>query len=133
MTAPVRLRLSRAKGFDLQSHSLAVNGLPAVNCARPGKWGNPFACHHPGSSLEKAMDAKLAVQSFRSLIEKQGAWSPIPLPWPKGKIPAHWTTLADVQRELRGKNVACWCALDAPCHADVLLELANRPICEASP
>jgi len=27
---------------------------------------------------------------------------------------------------LRGKNLACWCALDQPCHADVLLELANR-------
>jgi len=29
------------------------------------------------------------------------------------------------RRVLRGKNLACWCALDAPCHADVLLELAN--------
>lgn len=28
--------------------------------------------------------------------------------------------------ELRGKNLACWCALDQPCHADVLLELANK-------
>lgn len=27
---------------------------------------------------------------------------------------------------LRGKNLACWCPLDQPCHADVLLELANR-------
>jgi hypothetical protein len=27
--------------------------------------------------------------------------------------------------ELRGKNLACWCRLDQPCHADVLLELAN--------
>lgn len=26
---------------------------------------------------------------------------------------------------LRGKNLACWCALDQPCHADVLLEVAN--------
>jgi Domain of unknown function (DUF4326) len=26
---------------------------------------------------------------------------------------------------LRGKNLACWCRLDRPCHADVLLELAN--------
>jgi hypothetical protein len=26
---------------------------------------------------------------------------------------------------LRGKNLACWCALDKPCHADVLLEIAN--------
>ena len=31
---------------------------------------------------------------------------------------------------LRGKNLACWCKPDAPCHADVLLELANRPVCE---
>lgn len=28
--------------------------------------------------------------------------------------------------ELRGKNLACWCPLDQPCHADVLLELANK-------
>lgn len=26
---------------------------------------------------------------------------------------------------LRGKNLACWCSLDAECHADILLELAN--------
>lgn len=29
--------------------------------------------------------------------------------------------------ELRGKNLACWCPEGSPCHADVLLELANRP------
>ena len=29
-----------------------------------------------------------------------------------------------VKEELRGKNLACWCPLDEPCHADVLLELA---------
>lgn len=34
-------------------------------------------------------------------------------------------TIDDVQRELRGKNLACWCPLDQPCHADVLLEVAN--------
>jgi hypothetical protein len=28
--------------------------------------------------------------------------------------------------DLRGKNLACWCPLDQPCHADVLLEIANR-------
>jgi Zn finger protein HypA/HybF involved in hydrogenase expression len=48
---------------------------------------------------------------------------------------------------LRGKNLACWCRLCAkhaatgkpldepcpdcaPCHADVLLEFANKPVCE---
>jgi hypothetical protein len=29
---------------------------------------------------------------------------------------------------LRGKNLACWCPLDGPCHADVLLELSNRAL-----
>ena len=27
--------------------------------------------------------------------------------------------------ELRGKDLCCWCPLDQPCHADVLLEIAN--------
>jgi hypothetical protein len=26
---------------------------------------------------------------------------------------------------LRGRDLACWCPLDQPCHADVLLEVAN--------
>ncbi len=30
--------------------------------------------------------------------------------------------------KLRGKNLACWCPLDQPCHADVLLELANNKL-----
>jgi hypothetical protein len=28
---------------------------------------------------------------------------------------------------LRGKDLACWCPLDQPCHADVLLALASTP------
>ena len=30
-----------------------------------------------------------------------------------------------LQRDLAGKDLACWCTLGQPCHADVLLELAN--------
>jgi hypothetical protein len=36
--------------------------------------------------------------------------------------------------EIKGKNLACWCSLALPnwgkkdCHADVLLELANREV-----
>lgn len=36
-------------------------------------------------------------------------------------------TVAEIQAELRGRDLACWCPLDQPCHADVLLEIANRP------
>lgn len=31
---------------------------------------------------------------------------------------------------LRGRDLVCWCRLDHPCHADVLLEISNRPRCE---
>lgn len=31
-----------------------------------------------------------------------------------------------VKKELGGKNLACWCPLDKPCHADVLLKIANH-------
>ena len=36
-------------------------------------------------------------------------------------------TIDEVRRELSGKNLACWCPLNEPCHADVLLEVANAP------
>ena len=32
----------------------------------------------------------------------------------------------DVKSQLRGKNLACWCKPGACCHADVLLEIANK-------
>lgn len=127
---PVRLQLSRKRGFNLQALSQATNGLEAVNVARPTKWGNPFVVHHPGSYLEKPMHPAMAVSSFKALLSKGGGWFPVPLPWPKGKIPKQYTSLADVRCELAGKNLACWCALPEPgqpdiCHAAVLLELAN--------
>jgi hypothetical protein len=35
--------------------------------------------------------------------------------------------------DLRGRDLACWCAPTFDCHADVLLELANAPLrCEAA-
>ena len=34
-------------------------------------------------------------------------------------------TVDDVRRELAGKDLACWCDLPAPCHAAILLEVAN--------
>jgi hypothetical protein len=148
MTTPIRLRLSRAKGFDLQALSLATNGLPAVNVGRPSKWGNPFRVGDKGRLIFKEMtDDELLAFDF----------SPKPMKLPDGMtinvrpVPpntfVHFAkplTAEDAVRwfgqnikdkgidvsPLRGKNLACSCALDAPCHADVLLELANRPTCD---
>lgn len=91
---PIRLQLSRRKGFDLQALSRATNGLAAVNVARPSRFGNPFTVENTGR-----VDAVLRF-----------ACEIAPL------LPVH---------ELRGKNLACWCRPGEPCHADVLLELAN--------
>jgi hypothetical protein len=45
-----------------------------------------------------------------------------------GNSASDFPCIADIQRELRGKNLACWCPLDQPCHADVLLRLANTTL-----
>ncbi len=103
MATPVRLQLSRKAGFNLQALSLATNGLPAVKVTRRGKWGNPFRVEKGGAAE--------AVSSFRHYLHSS-------------------TSLLASIDELRGKNLACWCKPGEPCHADVLLDLANRPVCE---
>jgi len=128
-TRPIRLRLSRAKGFNLQEHSRAVNGLPAVNCARPSRFGNPFTiagCREAGFGGDDRAIAARCVEAFR-------VWIDTPF-WQTNWQGQESENARDAIRSniggIRGKNLACFCALDAPCHADVLLELANRPICE---
>lgn len=126
MIAPVRLQLSRSRGYNLQAISHAANGLPAVRVVRPGKWGNPFVVapsSKPGHAFAGAASGYFAVPTvedavacFREMIGMDGETA---------------TALREMLPELRAKNLACWCKPGAPCHADVLLELANRPICEA--
>lgn len=117
---PVRLQLSRRKGFDLQALSRAINGLPAMKVDRATKWGNPFvvgeegdrrACLHLfmcllGNYLCLSSKTSIAQQrDYRRLIRRQ-------------------------RHHLKGKNLACWCPPPAPgeidlCHAQVLIEVAN--------
>lgn len=122
MADPVRLRLSRAKGFQLRILSLFANGKEAVSVARPAKWGNPFRIgwiRATGSGLdyreEQIPDAETAVRFFREMIEESDR---------------NYPSNAEIRAQLRGKNLACWCKPGEPCHADVLLDIANRPACE---
>lgn len=135
---PVRLRLSRAKGFSLQSLSLATNGLPAVNVARPSKHGTPFRIgrwfrigerHSAGLTMAYSECLSSDPQHRRgyTLIETSAE----AVDWFR-RYRERYPLSRAVVDELRGKNLSCWCGLGAPCHADVLLEIANnRPICEA--
>lgn len=100
-SAPVRIQLRRTKGWRLPENTVVV--------ARPSRWGNPYRA---GEEMHygEYMTAEQAVKMFRRSALHD--WSP---------------GYADRARaELRGKNLACWCPLDQPCHADVLLELANE-------
>ena len=120
MTHPVRLQLSRKKGFRLQAHSRAVNGLPAVKVDRTTKWGNPF-------KIGSGQDRKECVYLFLLLQHGYHCISSGP------GLEATEEYNATVKREwksLSGKNLACWCSLPKPgepdiCHAAVLLEVAK--------
>jgi hypothetical protein len=104
-SGPVRLRLSRAKGFKLQAHSQATNGLPAVKVDRSTIWGNRWKVGVHSDRLGRLIETDAeAVDAYRA-VAPSVAW---------------------VRENLRGKNLACWCALGAPCHADVLLKIANQ-------
>lgn len=116
MTAPIRMRLSRAKGFDLQKHSLAINGLPAINVARPGPFGNPFVVGRDGTRAE-------CVDLHKDLMAGMLCLTTIPDVDTQLKHRGHVIRSLDY---LRGKNMACWCDLDGPCHGNTLLELAAK-------
>jgi len=119
MTRPARIRLSRKKGFNLQAESEAINGLPAVNVARPSPWGNPFKV----GEVYQIYDDDLC----EVCIGETGELSPVEAVHLYRTDGPRLGCFDDIA-ELRGKNLACWCPLDAPCHADVLLELANLEV-----
>ena len=121
---PVRLQLSRRKCFDLQALSRSTNGLDAVNVTRRSKWGNPFVVGSEvlSSKGDYLMPPEEAVDLFRFWVTR------IDTPAERENIEAFGLCtfdLTDITKELRGKNLACWCKPGSPCHADVLLELAN--------
>jgi len=109
---PPRIQLSRAKGWRKPAGAVVV--------ARPTKWGNPWtiaSARRAGFAGTDAEVAALCAEMFRNGLA--------------GNLPAVARISADLE-QLRGKPLACWCPLGQPCHADVLLELANAPLrCEA--
>lgn len=80
-----------------------------ISVCRPGKFGNPFVVTEERNQAE-------AVAAFRTWLMVDGCTA---------GMPERKQQLLDALRELRGKNLACYCKEGSPCHADVLLELAN--------
>lgn len=126
MTAkPARIQLRRKRGFRLQDASHALNGLPATGVARPSPLGNPFIVGRDGDHATCAeLYRGLAVDGVMTMTHS-GAPDLVTQRRARKMI-------AEALPGLRGRNLACWCGPGSPCHADVLLELANSKL-KASP
>lgn len=98
-----RIQLSRAKGWRMPENTVKVD--------RTTKWGNAYIVSplKPGKLL---VGERVAV---RNLADALACF----------ETSLTGRQVAEIRAELGGKNLACWCALDKPCHADVLLRLAN--------
>ncbi|EEX09595.1 conserved hypothetical protein [Ruegeria lacuscaerulensis ITI-1157] len=97
MTRPRRIQLSRKKGWRKPAGAVVV--------ARPTKWGNPYQAGKDGDG-----DRTYLVRLYREYLAH----------------PEQADLVSAIKAELRGKDLCCWCPLDSPCHADVLLEIANE-------
>lgn len=126
---PERIQRRRTKGWRMP--------VGAVYVGRPTVWGNPFtvgddmvasAWHwqyvdradlNGWTEVRIPMTTQSAVDAFRQLMLTRTEASDEQLE----EDAVAWQVALD---ELRGRDLACWCPLDQPCHADVLLEVANR-------
>lgn len=107
---PKRIQMTRQRPWR-QDHP------DAVIVARPSKWGSPFRVgdylcpsDHGVFTARLIVTQGFAVAAFREMLAQ-----------PDRDYPSD----EEIRAELRGRDLACWCPLDAACHGDVLLEIAN--------
>jgi hypothetical protein len=112
------MQVSRKAGFILQETSYAFNGLPAKLVTRPGPWGNPFSIDEVAATYKLDRSAAQTKAVAMASDWFNGTLDPALSP---GNPPTRET----IRRELAGHNLACWCKPGTPCHADVLIDLAN--------
>ncbi|MDJ0323187.1 DUF4326 domain-containing protein [Cryobacterium sp. PH31-AA6] len=126
---PKRIWHSRGAGWKLPPNTVKVS--------RRTKWGNPFAKRvRGGEDGQATMTREMFADEYREwltketrlnrnrdgdLVQMRLACYPNMLGVPFEGRP----TIAEIQSELRGKDLACDCHMSQPCHADVLLEIAN--------
>ena len=96
MNKPARIQRKRTKGWRMPPNTIYVG--------RPTRWGNPY-------KISKQQPAARCVELYRA------EWADY--------LAREADALPRLKRNLGGRNLACFCPLDQPCHADVLLEIAN--------
>ena len=110
-----RIQRKRTAGWRMPENTVSVT--------RPGKWGNPFRPLHEDNAWW-VIDEDRNYWGDEYATKEEAIAKAVRLykPWIEGKIDSGQLTIG----ELRGKNLACFCADGAPCHADILLEIANK-------
>lgn len=114
---PERVQIRRDRKWQREPKAIKVD--------RTTIWGNPFKA---GEVTRIYPNGTVAVQTVEQSVELYRHWIDGTLEVPGVERPG--TLLLD---ELAGRDLACWCALGAPCHADVLLEIANATSSDALP
>ncbi|GAB2677627.1 DUF4326 domain-containing protein [Thalassiella azotivora] len=104
-TTPRRIQLRRTKGWRKPKGAVVV--------ARPTRWGNPWVVDAARATNPPTNNARATADECVALFRDWVEWSS-----PPGYVER-------ARRDLAGRDLACWCPLDQPCHADVLLRIAN--------
>lgn len=104
---PQRIQLSRRKGWRMPANTVKVD--------RATRWGNPFVVGVHGTQAECVDLYRLLLAGLVAIGERNVSDQLAALEHARAHI-----------ADLRGKQLACWCRSGTPCHADVLLEAANR-------
>ena len=132
--SPIRVQRKRTKGWKAPLCSCGC-GKPARYVGRPTKFGNPFevyrctccgswdvrddngVTYHVDHAYCRAHPGE--PNSYREAVSHAIDLYCQDFDWLSRVTPE------DVRAELRGHDLMCWCPLDQPCHADVLLSIAN--------
>ncbi len=134
MSKPQRIQRRRTKGWRMPDNTVYVGRGP--------KWGNMYRL---GKTLVRVPSSDgTGFEQETDWMKKVG--DTYAHTYPGGRTVNHTVQAATVEQcvelfrrgarsphlrkivleKLAGKNLACWCPLDQPCHADVLLELADQ-------
>jgi len=127
---PERIQRKRTPGWKKPENTVYVG--------RGSKWGNPFVVGEPSGIFDgkdgrclgmrdqpEILIPSLALEQVMEFYRNAVEGYIKPEMYPAGHTFSNIIRPHSRLRELRGKNLMCWCALDKPCHADILLEIAN--------
>lgn len=119
MDEPIRIQRRRTKGWRLPPNTVCVD--------RSTDFGNPFtvaAAHEAGHAGKRLPE--FVVSCFDAWLHGDRS------EWMGAESDAAAEMILSRLPELRGKNLACYCKPGSPCHADVLLRLANANVREGT-